>query len=227
MPYKTVQHYEKNILGVDYAVGDIHGMFHNLQKLLIKIGFDPKKDRLFSTGDLCSRGSHNNEVLNWLSKSWLIPAKGNHEQIILDFATKKVGVTTLHNTEDTWWLTLLPETQHKILSHYAQLPLALDVVTDLGLVGILHAECPHADWSELERCFTGMHKEKFKHTCLWSTNAILNEDVIRNVDAVVVGHMTHKEYTQRGNVHFIDTGSGYSHGKLTILNLNTLESYSE
>lgn len=41
-----------NPVGRDFAMGDIHGCFTELQRGLDAIGFDAGTDRLFSVGDL-------------------------------------------------------------------------------------------------------------------------------------------------------------------------------
>lgn len=41
--------------GRDFVVGDLHGYLGALQDALARAGFDPGRDRLFSTGDLCTR----------------------------------------------------------------------------------------------------------------------------------------------------------------------------
>ena len=48
--------FAQNTVGRDFAVGDIHGCFTELQRGLDAIGFDPSTDRLFSVGDLVDRG---------------------------------------------------------------------------------------------------------------------------------------------------------------------------
>ena len=48
--------FAQNIAGRDFAVGDIHGCFTELQRGLDAIGFNPNTDRLFSVGDLVDRG---------------------------------------------------------------------------------------------------------------------------------------------------------------------------
>ena len=48
--------FAQNTVGRDFAVGDIHGCFTELQRGLEAIGFDPSTDRLFSVGDLVDRG---------------------------------------------------------------------------------------------------------------------------------------------------------------------------
>ncbi len=50
-----IQYFEKNNVGDDFVVGDIHCQFNQLNRQLYEIGFDPKKDRLFAVGDLIDR----------------------------------------------------------------------------------------------------------------------------------------------------------------------------
>lgn len=50
----------------DYIVGDIHGCFDKLQDVLEKVKFNPEKDVLYSTGDLCDRGTQNLKTLEYL-----------------------------------------------------------------------------------------------------------------------------------------------------------------
>ncbi len=48
-----------------YIVGDIHGCFETLCRLLEKVGFDQEKDHLWLVGDLVNRGPASLEVLRW------------------------------------------------------------------------------------------------------------------------------------------------------------------
>ena len=82
---------------------------------------------------------------------------------------------------------------------------------------------PHANWEVAKSCLNSSSKDFFLEKCLHSTQAPLHEVIIKNVDKVFVGHMAQKEVTLKGNIMFLDTGSGYSCGKLSIVELPSLE----
>ena len=48
-----------------YVIGDIHGCYEALQRLLREIGFSSQSDRLWLVGDLVNRGPDSLSVLRW------------------------------------------------------------------------------------------------------------------------------------------------------------------
>ncbi len=66
-----------------YLIGDIHGCFDELQLLLDKIAFQPKKDKLYLCGDIVARGGRSLETLRWAKKhsedGVLMTVLGNHD----------------------------------------------------------------------------------------------------------------------------------------------------
>lgn len=78
---KTVK---ANYEGRDFLIGDLHGCYDELMKLLNYVKFDPQFDRLFATGDLIDRGPKSVECLELLSKPWFFSVLGNHEDLLIE-----------------------------------------------------------------------------------------------------------------------------------------------
>ena len=74
-----------------FAVGDIHGCFEKLVRLMDRLPFDPDFDTLIFLGDYINRGPQSREVVSYLldlekrCKS-LVFLMGNHEHALLQYA---------------------------------------------------------------------------------------------------------------------------------------------
>jgi len=68
----------------DWVIGDIHGCWETLQRLLERIRWDGTRDRLWLIGDLVNRGPRSLEVLRWAAREPLLDAiLGNHDLHLL------------------------------------------------------------------------------------------------------------------------------------------------
>jgi bis(5'-nucleosyl)-tetraphosphatase (symmetrical) len=68
-----------------WAIGDIQGCYKPLKELLKKIGFDPKKDKLWIAGDLVNRGKKSLETLQYLYdiRESIEVVLGNHDLALI------------------------------------------------------------------------------------------------------------------------------------------------
>lgn len=72
-----------------YAIGDIHGCYDELQRLLELIAFDDAQDQLWFTGDLVNRGPQSLAVLRFIKRlKNAIVVLGNHDIHLLALAAK-------------------------------------------------------------------------------------------------------------------------------------------
>ena len=220
--------FRRNELGRDYAVGDIHGCFSDLARSLEAIGFDPSVDRLFSVGDLVDRGPESGQVLQWLDKPWFHSICGNHDFMAWRSALGIPYREVDHLAHGGAWLQELSGAERSQLGRRLRaLPLALEVETSLGPVGLVHADCPFDDWREMQAVsWPGIDPTgAIARCCLWSIERYQRQysSPVRNVRAVVHGHMVVRYVKTLGNVFFIDTGGWKPGGCFSFLELGALQ----
>lgn len=230
---KLVKKFPVNTTGRDFAVGDIHGHFTLLQKALDELGFDPDVDRLFSVGDLVDRGPECEHVLEWLDKPWFHPVRGNHDDYVCRHDTCDIG-NWLQNG-GAWFMSLTDAERGEYAAQFREIPIAIEVETHGGLVGLLHADCPFPSWRYLlEKLEDGAEGNagllrSIKNACMWSRRRVELEDGsgVEDVRVLVVGHTPLASPLSLGNVIHIDTAGWCPHkgGFFTFLNLNSLKAH--
>jgi serine/threonine protein phosphatase 1 len=85
-----------------FAIGDIHGCYDPLVRLLGRIPIDWSRDRLIFIGDYIDRGPQSFEVVQHLVELQArqpdtVFLKGNHEQMLLDYLSGRDRMTYLYN----------------------------------------------------------------------------------------------------------------------------------
>lgn len=231
-----LQTLEKNCSGRDFVSGDIHGHFEFLDALLKRVNFDERKDRLFVTGDIIDRGPESNQVIKWLNLPWFHTVLGNHEKMVLDAVYGEADTARHSRNGGEWFYRCSTDQQIEIAERLSLLPVAMEVRQPNGAtVGIIHAESPGWEigmsWrqgllqlsSADEKTRTNAIKQ-----ALYGRSKINNRETsyIAGIDVLYAGHTTVQHITHLGNTIYIDTGCSFSDGKLTIIDMQTRESYS-
>jgi serine/threonine protein phosphatase 1 len=233
-PLLSVRRFTQNTAGRDLVVGDVHGCFTKLQAALDAVGFDPGAgDRLFSVGDLVDRGPESAQVLRWLGQPWFAAIKGNHEAMACEFSAGQASASLYGMNGGGWFIAMTPPERLPFLDAFEALPVAIEVETAHGLVGLVHADCPTVSWSKFTDAMragrgASVEFERMLDMAIWSRDRINHGDRIgvEGVSAVVVGHTPVSRVTSLGNVLFIDTGGwlqgGDSPRPLTVIDLATM-----
>lgn len=208
-----VKSFPENKVGRDFCVSDIHGYFDLFEIELTKIDFDETKDRMFSVGDIVNRGPKSEDALIWLAKPWFHSVRGNHEEMAMDYEKDVNFHNQYVQNGGYWFLSLSEERQQPYLEAFKKLPLAIEVETKQGKVGIVHAECPVLSWDEFKADIG-----KYRESALYSRKKITvgNTEIISGICTLIVGHTGTDEIQKLGNTIYIDTRVCFG-GKLTVV----------
>ena len=209
----------RNTEGRDWVVGDLHGCFSQLGRLLKIIAFNPACDRLLSVGDMVDRGPESRMAVAWLTQPWFHAVRGNHEQMALDAMRNPLEDLERHLRNGGHWLTELSHAERDAcLAAFAGLPLALEIDVEGGKMGVVHADCPDNDWSSLRaRLEADNPRDQDYDALLWSRERVRNGGGgnVRGLDLLLVGHTPQENAILYDNVMHLDTGAVYG-GKLTL-----------
>lgn len=224
-----VKRLARNTVGLDWIVGDIHGTFGRLQTALDEHGFRPESgDRLISVGDLVDRGPESHLALEWLAKPWFHAVRGNHEDMAIRWPNGTRPLATYAANGGQWMIDNDDETAQRFADAFSELPVAIEIETSGGLVGVVHADCPFESWGEFvyalqDETISRSQRKVLLEAAMWSRERIQSQDTagVTGVRAVVVGHTPMQRGVILGNVYFIDT-AGWAKGYFTLLDAETL-----
>lgn len=219
MTYPIVQRFQRNVIGRDFVVGDVHGMFDLLCEQMDRVKFDPKTDRMFSVGDLVDRGPNSRDALNWMAQPWFHAIRGNHEEMAIYYTCGQWEEDSYRRNGGEWFINLPADTQQAISQAFLTMPIVIEVETKEGLVGIVHAEPGGHHWGEFLKALEDGDSH-VQETALWSRRRIDRRDcsTVSGVAIIYVGHTALEKPATLGNVRYIDTGAVYG-GKLTMVQI--------
>lgn len=210
-------------------MGDLHGMFSHLEQALEALEFDPQHDRLLSVGDLIDRGPESHRALEFLDKPWFYAVQGNHERLLLDSeADPDLACTWIALNGGEWWRDVRRDEQERFRQRIGEMPFLLEVDTDQGKVGIVHADVPlDLSWQDFVQRLGS--DPRLREYAVWSRKRIaLSESSgeispVDGIDLVIMGHTPLQQAVHAANIYYLDTGAAYtdvlSEAKLSILQI--------
>jgi serine/threonine protein phosphatase 1 len=233
---KLIKEFEVNTLGKDYAVGDIHGAFDRLYEALEQIGFNYEIDRLFSVGDLVDRGEASGQYWRLLNKPWFHAVRGNHEDMAIKHFKGTWPSDNYIQNGGGWNFNSTVAEQTTVADDFSELPFMIEVKTNNGTVGLVHANTRGNSWKYMRENIMLSHVQE--HTMwsrdrIWGAEYVIDDteymreykgDPVKHIHAVIVGHTPNRKVIKIGNVFHIDTG--WWSGKdrpVVFMNLNNLE----
>lgn len=222
---RLVERFPPNAQGRDFIVGDVHGMFSMLDDLLAAVAFDKERDRLFSLGDLIDRGPASHRAYEFLQQPWFFAVRGNHEQLAIDHYRSgsqdgDLSRAALNHVMNGggWFLDLNRRDQARFVEAFDKLPLAAQVETPLGRLGLVHADVPEAiAWQAFVDALEDPQDPSHNTCCttaLWSRERLMKllkrgeiAADIEGIDAVFFGHTPIDDVMVAGNAVYMDTGA--------------------
>lgn len=209
-----VKIYDRYTKGRTFFTTDIHGHFDLLHEQMKLHAFDTSKDRLFVGGDSTDRHTDSKYILDYLNEPWFISVQGNHCQMLIDVyenPNDRRAYEMLYCNGRAWYFDLEADHQKQIYESFKSLPLAIEVETSLGKVGICHAQCPYNDWDKFKDMTDAELDWNGKATLQWArTNYDRKDEIqIKGVDVLLVGHSPTRsgKIEKLANTWYCDLGS--------------------
>lgn len=202
-----------------YVIGDLHGSLYTFKKLLAKL---PQNAEIILVGDLCDKGKHSKELIEFVIQKGYLCVKGNHEHLMQKYLYNAVvnakhspwtqdyrygGIVTYESYKDDL------ESMHRHLAWLDSLPIYIQknnyfITHGYALPYYEHRENPeyYNDFL-LSRYEEGMEVPKAE---------VIN----------IFGHCAFDEVIVHENFYAIDTGCAYGK-KLTALELGSMKIIQE
>lgn len=217
-----------------YVIGDIHGEFKRLKKLIEKMPIE-KEDKLIFLGDYIDRGSDSRKVVDFIiefKKTYdVVTLMGNHEDLMLSaLKPDHIPANNYNPSADIVWST---QGGYQTMLSYDNVYSWNDFPQE------------HKDffnnlklWYEDNNCYyvhaalcDKIPQETSPKTLLWHRfDSISEYELFKNL---IYGHTPNKEGvlfqdTSDGLLTIcVDTGSGKTGGKLSGVCIDTLEIWEE
>jgi len=204
---------------IAYVIGDVHGCLHTLKKLIAKL---PKNAEIILVGDLCDKGLHSKEVIEYVMAQNYQCVKGNHEYLMQKYLYDAVvnakhspwsedyrygGIQTFSAYLDDY------ESMQRHLEWISKLPMYIQKENYFITHGYALPFYEHRDNQEYYNEFLLNRYEK-------------GMEVPKGEVINIFGHCVFDEVMVHENFYAIDTGCSYGK-KLTAIELGSMKIIQE
>lgn len=209
-----------------YVIGDVHGCFYTLQKLLEKL---PSDAEIIFVGDLCDRGLHSKEVIELVMNNNYHCVRGNHDDYMITHIQECMDNRDLCvRWKDKDYMggkeTLQSYKNHyEIMLKHIEWLETLPRYIELENYFLTHGFClPYYQKRDEERSHIGLLKNRISDEEEWGHDWEKNW---RDYDIInIFGHTDYDEVEIGENYYGIDTGCVFGR-KLTAIQLGTMNIY--
>jgi len=197
------------------AIGDIHGCYGLLQRLMDNVK-PTKKDQLVFLGDYIDRGEQSRQVVEYLlALQKEFPAtvflRGNHEQMLLDFLAGEDKLMFLLNGGNATLESYQPPDKPKPVIPPEHLTFFNNLQSSFSFGDFLFVHAGLRPEVPIEK--------QEEYDMLWIRGEFINSDYDWG-KTVVFGHSPQPEVLFRDNMIGLDTGAVYNN-QLTCCDLLT------
>lgn len=217
-----------NTAGRDFVIGDIHGAYDLVLEGMRQVGFNGDCDRLLVVGDLIDRGPGSERVLKFLSQPYVHAIRGNHDHDFGRIDLAGIRILAGLNWDGLGWAAeVADDTLIAIQQELSKLPIAMEVETARGNVGLVHADIPRGmGWQQFVAAIE-QGDEAVIEVALRGRDRLKsrNDEGVPGIGRVYVGHTIQWDGPRAlGNVYALDTGAvfrelGKDKGSLTMVDI--------
>jgi serine/threonine protein phosphatase 1 len=202
-----------------YVIGDVHGCLYTLKKLLARLEANAE---IILVGDLCDKGKHSKELIEFVMQKGYLCVKGNHEHLMQKYLYDAV-VNAKHSpwSEDYRYGGIATYESYKddlesMRRHLAWLD-SLPIYLQRERYFITHGYAlPYYEHRENPEYYNDFLLSRYEEGMDVPSSEVIN----------IFGHCVFDEVIAHENFYAIDTGCAYGK-KLTALELGSMKIIQE
>ena len=211
-----------------YVIGDVHGCFYTLAKLVKKFPLDAE---IILVGDLCDRGLHTREVINFVMENDYHCLLGNHDDYMISHlqeCMENPGLKVRWNAKEYMGGEQTLDSygdDFKTMQRHLEWLKSIPRYIEIDKYYITHGfGLPYYQRRDKSSSRTGLLKNRISDEPEWGHDWEIDWHKYTVVN--IFGHTDYEEVEIGENYYGIDTGCVYGK-KLTAIQLGSMNLFQE